>query len=194
MILLSEQNTEEKKTEPQTATIQSPQPPQPVQTTVDPSTAMSAQAQAPAAAIAKQIPVVPYSRPSPNKAATESGSVVVAKALAAQLLSDSRHLSQGIIDERKTAVLNDYTATALGYFSYRSQVQRQRFWGHVVGWELVASQGVDGRGRRDALNAMRAITGAQSTEVVKQPNLLARNIWKKDWKQKAESEGKEVAE
>jgi len=160
--------------------------------TVDPGTQMSSQAQAPPTVVTKNIPVVPYSRPAPAKASNETGSVVVAKALAAQLGSDPRHLSQMVIDERKVAVLNEFTATALGYFSYRSEVDHIRFWGHLVGWELVASQGIDGRGRRDILTAIANAAGVQTTDIARAPNLLARSIWNRDWKEKAEKEGKVV--
>lgn len=184
---MSEHKAEEK---PAAATSDSPPG-----ATVDPGTQVSPQAQSGApVATPKQIPVVPYSRPAPSKAANETGGVIVAKTLAPQLLSDSRHLGQGIIDERKTAVLNEFTATALGYFSYRATVDKQRFWGHLVGWELVASQGIDGRGRRDALTALANASGVSTSELAKAPNLLARNIWNKDWKEKAEKEGKTVVE
>lgn len=162
--------------------------------TIDPKTEMSAHANAPGVPGPKPIPVVPYSRPAPAKAANETGGVIVAKTLAPQLLSDSRHLGQGIIDERKTAVLNEYTATALGHFSYRAEVDHVRYWGHVVGWELVASQGIDGRGRRDALTALANASGVASSEIARAPNLLARSIWQRDWKEKAQAEGKTVVE
>lgn len=189
----TEQKAEEKPAAPQAPTPPAPGPGP--SETVDPKTQVSPQAQ-PGAPLAapKQIPVVPYSRPAPSKAANETGGVIVAKTLAPQLLSDSRHLGQGIIDERKTAVLNEFTATALGYFSYRATVDKQRFWGHLVGWELVASQGIDGRGRRDALTALANASGVSTSELAKAPNLLARSIWNRDWKEKAEKEGKTVVE
>jgi len=142
----------------------------------------------------ESIPIIPYSRPSPLKGAQETGSVIVAKALASQLGSDPRHLAQQLIDERKTAVLNEYVATALGYFSYRGSVDKQRFWNHLVGWELVSSQAIDGRGRRDILTALANISGLQTTDIASKPNVLARNIWKRDWKGKAEASGKTVIE
>lgn len=162
--------------------------------TVDPGTQMSPQSTAAPGAAAKAIPVVPYSRPAPAKNPNLTGSVIVAQTLAPQLLSDSRHLGQGIIDERKVAVLNEFTATALGHFSYRATVDHIRYWEHLVGWELVASQGIDGRGRRDALTALANASGVSNPEVAKPPNILARSIWQRDWKQKAEAEGKTVIE
>jgi hypothetical protein len=91
-------------------------------------------------------------------------------------------------------VLNEFTATALGHFSYRATVDHIRYWEHLVGWELVASQGIDGRGRRDALTALANASGVSNPEVAKPPNILARSIWQRDWKQKAEAEGKTVIE
>lgn len=142
----------------------------------------------------ESIPIIPYSRPSPQKSSSETGSVIVAKELAGQLGSDPRHLGQQLIDERKLAVLNEYTATALGYFAYRGDVDKQRFWNHIVGWELVSSQAIDGRGRRDILTALANTSGIQTHEVARKPDILSRNITKRDWKQKAEASGKTVVE
>ena len=176
--------TEEKKPEPK---VESMDPDLSGQTTpqAHPSAAPTS---------TEAIPIIPYSRPSPQKGVQETGSVIVAKALASQLGSDPRHLGQQLIDERKVAVLNELTATALGYFSYRGTVDHQRFWNHVVGWELVVSQAIDGRGRRDILTALANTSGIQTSEIARQPNVLARNITKRDWKQKAEASGKTVIE
>lgn len=141
-----------------------------------------------------KIPIIPYSRPTQQKGTQETGSVIVAKALASQLGSDPRHLAQQLIDERKVAVVNELTATALGYFAYRGSVDHQRFWNHIVGWELVISQAIDGRGRRDILTALANTSGLQTSEIARQPNVLARNITKRDWKEKAQASGKTVIE
>lgn len=124
----------------------------------------------------------------------ESGSSVVAKSLAPQLGSSPRILGKHQIDERKMAVLNDMTQTALGYFAYRGKVDKVRFYRWISGWELVSSQAVGGLARRHILQAISASSGVTVAEVAGRPNILARNISNRNWKQNAIREGKVVVD
>ena len=129
-------------------------------------------------------------RPQPPTGAKEEGSVIVAKALAEQLGTSPELKSEMRIDERKMGVLSDTTLAALSHFSYRFVYDGVRYWGHITEWWLTGSQGIGGLGRRHILQAIGASTGVQSVEKTKAPNVVARNLWKRDWKQKAEEEGK----
>jgi len=137
------------------------------------------------------LPIAPAtSRPQPESKKTEEGSVIVAKHLAPQLATDPDFLSKGQWDERKLAVLDDGTLAAMSHFSHRYVYDGVRYWGHICEWWLTGSQGIGGRGRTDMLRAIGASAGVQSIERVKQPNVLARNLWNKDWKGKAAAQGK----
>jgi hypothetical protein len=140
----------------------------------------------------RDIPIIAGfpTRPSKESKSEESGSAHVSKALAPQLGSNPRKLAAMEIDERKMAVLDPYVATSLGYFDYRGVVGKIRFWNRLVDWELVTSQAIDGLARRQILQAIANSSGVQISEVVKAPNVLARNIWSRDWKKKAELQGK----
>lgn len=124
----------------------------------------------------------------------EAGVATVAKKLAPQLASDQRHLQKLIIDERKLAVLNDYTQVSVGYFLYRGQVDEIRFWNYIANWELVSSQAIDGRGRTDILNAVAYAASGKPQVVAKKPNVLARHTYARNWKAEAAQEGKVVVE
>ena len=54
-------------------------------------------------------------------------------------------------------------------------------------------QGIGGLGRRHALQAMVNSSGSQvQLDKAKQPNVIARNITNRDWREKAQAEGKIV--
>jgi len=119
---------------------------------------------------------------------------VVAQTLIPQLGSDNLHLTKQIIDMRKYAVLSEPTQAALGYFDYRADVDKIRFWKHVVDWELNSTPSIGGLNRRQNIQAIGAATGARPVEVAEKPNVLARNITNRQWKEKAAREGKMVVE
>lgn len=151
----------------------------------------------PAAAQQSQenLPIVqPLTRPSQQKPSQETGSVIVAKALAAQLASSPEFLYSMLIDERKLAVLDELVVTALNHFEYRNQVDKIRYWGFVVDGERVGSQGVGGIGRRHILTALANTSGIQAIDKADKPNVVARNLWNRDWKDKAAAQGKIVEE
>lgn len=129
-----------------------------------------------------------------NEKKEDTGVSIIAKALAPQLGSAQDSLVKGDIDERKFAVLNELTQPALGYFKFRAKVDKARFWGHVVDWELTSSQAIGGLRARQVLQAIEAAAGSKSLEVAEKPNILARNITDRHWKEKATKEGKLVVE
>jgi len=131
---------------------------------------------------------------APTSGREESGSAVVAKALAPQLGSSPAILEAHHIDERKMAVLNDLTQTALGYFNYRGKVDHVRFFRWISNWELVSSQAVGGLARRHILQAISAASGVTVAEVAGRPNMIARNITNRNWKTNAIRSGKVVVD
>jgi len=132
-------------------------------------------------------------RPKPSPAVKEEGSVIVARELAGQLGTSPEMRAQMRIDELKFSVLNNAaTSVALSHFSYRYVYDGVRYWGHTVEWWLRGSQGVGGLARRHALQAIANSSGIQSIEKAEKPNPIARNLWDRNWKDKAAREGKVV--
>lgn len=124
----------------------------------------------------------------------EAGVATVAKELAPQLASDKRHLAKLLIDERKLAVLNDFTQVSVGYFLYRGQVDEIRYWNYIANWELVSSQAIDGRASSNILKAIAFSASGHPQDVAKKPNVLARHTYARNWKADAAREGKVVVE
>ena len=137
---------------------------------------------------------MPSQRPQAPAKVKEEGNVIVAKALAEQLGTAPELKAQMRIDERKMAVLQDGTLAALSHFSYRNVYDGVRYWGHITEWWLTGSQGLGGLARRHVLQALANTSGIQSVEKARAPNAIARNLWQRDWKKEAESEGKVVDE
>lgn len=135
---------------------------------------------------------MPNIRPQPPSSVKEEGSVIVAKALSEQLGTSPELKAEMRIDERKMAVLTDTTLAALSHFSYRFVYDGVRYWGHITEWWLTGSQGIGGLGRRHILQALANTSGIQVMDKAEKPNAIARNIWDRNWKDKAEKEGKVV--
>ena len=126
----------------------------------------------------------------------EDAVVTVAKALAPQLGSDPKHLSKQEIDQRKFAVLNEPCQAALGHFYYRSEIDKVRYFTYMIAWELTTTPSIGGLGRRQVIQETAAAAGVGKgvLEVAQKPNVLARNITRRDWREKATQEGKVVQE
>ena len=112
--------------------------------------------------------------------------------LVMQLGSSARFLSQGLIDERKMATINELEQVALGHFNYRGQVDGIRYYDELVDWILTSSQGVGGLRARQIIDVTAATSGQPKVEVAQQPNVLARHLWNRDWKEKAQQQGQVV--
>ena len=134
------------------------------------------------------------SRPSAAAGQKEQGSVIIAKHLGPQLGTDPDILAQGHWDERKVAIIDEGTLTALAHFSHRYIYDEVRYWGHITEWWLTGSQGIGGLGRQHILKALMYSSGVQSVEKASKPNIVSRNLFNRGWKEKATSQGKEVEE
>ena len=137
---------------------------------------------------------MPRNRPQQPKSVQKQGSVIVAEELAGQMGTSPELRAQMRIDERKFAVLQDGTLAALSHFSYRHAYDGIRYWGHITEWWLTGSQGIGGLARRHVLQLMANSSGVQAMDKAEKPNAVARNIWKRDWKKDAQSEGKVIDE
>lgn len=135
---------------------------------------------------------MPSLRPQPPQKIKKEGNVVVAEALAEQLGTAPELKAQMRIDERKMGVFTTTEVPALAHFSYRYVYDEIRYWGHIVEWQLTGSQGVGGLARKHILQALANTSGVQSVEKAKKPNVIARQLWDRNWRQNAEQEGKIV--
>ena len=129
-------------------------------------------------------------RGTPREESQEQGVSIIAKSLAPQIGSAQDSLIEQRIDERKFANLDPKVQQASIYFLYRGTVDKVRFFDFMVGNHFVTSQAINGLGKRQVLQAISAAAGNRGLEVAEKPNLLARNLWSRDWKSKAVQEGK----
>lgn len=137
---------------------------------------------------------MPSMRPQQPQKVKEEGNVIVAKALAEQLGTSPELKAQMRIDERKMGVFSTTEVPALAHFSYRYVYDKVRYWGHITEWQLTGSQGVGGLARKHILQALANTSGVHSVDKAKKPNVIARSLWDRNWKQKAEAQGQVVEE
>lgn len=132
-------------------------------------------------------------REKKKEANPESGVSIVGQALAPQLASDNTFLVRQLIDQRKLAVLNPYTQAAMAYFAYRGDPEKDdvRFFSHIVNFELNSSPSIGGLGRRQVIQAIAAAAGGggRALDVASRPNIIARNVYNRDWKKNALEKG-----
>ena len=120
------------------------------------------------------------------------GSAVVASALAGQLGSDPRVIGKARYDMRRLSVITDNDIPLLIYAEIRSK--KSSAWGTFLDMFLNLKTSVGGRGRRDIIKMEQVSHGvptdvASELEAIK-PGFVARHTTKRDWKEKAEREGK----
>jgi len=82
----------------------------------------------------------------------------------------------------------------MGHFAYRAEVDKIRYFDHMIKWELNSSPSVNGLGRRQSIQMVNAAAGGgkNALDVAERPNWLNRNISDRNWKEKAAKEGKVV--
>lgn len=125
----------------------------------------------------------------------ETGTEVISKVLVPQMGSDHTYLSQGKIDRRVFAVLNEYEQVSLAHFAYRGEVDDIRYFAFLVDWILTSSPSLGGLGRRQTIELTAAASGgAKPLEIVRKPNIVSRKLFKRDWRQKAEERGAVIVE
>lgn len=125
----------------------------------------------------------------------QDGTQEIARVLVPQMGSDDTFISKGLIDQRKYAYLEDAgEVLAISHFRYRAKHDNVRYFDHLCDDYLNLTPSIQGLNRRQTIDLTAASTGSKAPELIKKPGLLARNIWKRGWRDKAEREGKVVVE
>lgn len=109
-----------------------------------------------------------------------------------QMASSQFVLGQGRIDERKLTHISELGQVALSHFAYRGKVDKIRFWGFMYEELLALAVSIGGMRANQIIKLVSAYTGSPQPEFAQKPNWLTRNTTQRDWKEKAESEGKTI--
>jgi len=119
----------------------------------------------------------------------DRGPEIVASSLSPQLGSSDKYTRRGEWDMRILSVIEEKDLPFFLYAKIRSR--RSRTWATIYEEVLNLKISIGGRGRRDIIR-MEGVSkgGMPSVESeIPKPNFFARNIWNRNWKQKAEAEG-----
>ena len=136
--------------------------------------------------VSQQIPILPPSRGNQPQIPENIMNLIMQMA-SAQLI-----LGQGRIDERKLTHISDLGQVALSHFAYRGKVDKIRFWGFIYEELLALAVSIGGQRANQIIKIVSAYTGSPQPEFAQKPNWFARNTTQRDWKEKAESEGKTI--
>jgi hypothetical protein len=111
-----------------------------------------------------------------------------------QLATDPVLLAQGLSDARRISKISGIEAIAYSWFlavpDYRGGTWSKQFVANMLNLRMSE----DGWRANQLVRLVASSKGVPAIDVVKRPGFIGRNFTNKDWKQKAEAEGKEVVE
>ena len=114
--------------------------------------------------------------------------------LGSQLGSDDSDLMAGKVNTKRLSKISELESFCFPYFmeipSYRGGNVAKK----IVNHKLDLNMSVNGWRANLINNFVGATRGVPSVEMAKKPGWVGRNLTKKDWKEKAEEEGKIVVE
>ena len=115
--------------------------------------------------------------------------------LAADFGSDQTIISKGTVDIRRFSKIGPIDKFCLAYFLNVPDARGGRFWRTICGNFLNLACSEDGWKTNKAIQLVAGSKGAPSVgELQKKPGVLQRNITDRDWKKKAEEEGRTIVE
>jgi len=122
----------------------------------------------------------------PQDYAEDAGTAMATSPLTPQLGTDFALLARGLTDMRRLSVINESDIFLFLYAKIRSR--KSRVWRTIYDELLNLKVSVGGRGRRDIIRMEAVSKGgpAQVEAEIRKPGLLARNLWKRDWKEREE--------
>lgn len=134
----------------------------------------------------KEIPMLPPSRGKPSIPAENIMNLIM------QMASSGVILGKGKIDERKLTHISDLGQVALSHFAYRGYVDKIRFWAFIYEELLALAVSIGGERANQIIKLTSAYSGSPQPEFAQKPNWLLRNTTQRNWKEKAEQEGKTI--
>lgn len=111
-----------------------------------------------------------------------------------QLATDPALLAQGLSDARRISKITGLEAIAYSWFLVQPDYQGGGWSRQFVANMLNLRMSEDGWRANQLIRLVAGSKGVPSIDVIRKPGVIARNITNRDWKQKADAEGKEVVE
>ena len=115
--------------------------------------------------------------------------------LAPQFGTDSVDLTRGRFDSRIYAKIGPLDVIWIGFFKMVPDMEGGEFCKEFCENYLKLTRSEDGWQQNKQIQVIAGSKGAMGVgELMKRPGLLQRNITQRDWKKKAEEEGKTIVE
>lgn len=127
---------------------------------------------------------------------TTTPDITAETTLAPQFGSETEILAEGQHDQMILSKLKDGVAVPIAYFYAKPKHKGGRFARRFFANYLKLNRSTEGWGVNKMIQAIAASKGVSSGigEIVKKPNIFARNITKRDWQEQAQRDGKTVVE
>lgn len=115
--------------------------------------------------------------------------------LSPQFGTDPKRLAMGEFDHRIYSKIGDLDVIWLSFFSMVPDTEGGEFCKEFCENYTLFSRSEDGWQQNKQIQVIAGSKGATSVgELVKKPGFIQRNITQRDWKKKAEEEGKTIIE
>lgn len=124
----------------------------------------------------------------------EKKEIPVEVILGKQLASDPANLVTGMSDARRLSKITGLEAIAYSWFLAQPDYQGGAWSRQFVANMLNLRMSEDGWRANQLVRLVAGSKGVPSIDIAHKPGFIARHTSQKDWKQKAESEGKEIIE
>lgn len=125
----------------------------------------------------------------------ETEQLTAESVLGPQLGSDPEKLVKARYDNRILSKIHPFEPACMAYFLRKSNKKGGRFWRGLIDDMLKLKRSEEGWGTNKIIQFTAATKGAPSVgELQRKPGILQRNITDRDWKKKAEEQGRTVVE
>lgn len=111
-----------------------------------------------------------------------------------QLATDPALLAQGLSDARRISKISGMEAIAYSWFLAQPDYQGGEWSRQFVANMLNLKMSEDGWRANQIIRLVAGSKGVPGIDVARKPGFIGRHFTQKDWKQKADAEGKEIVE
>lgn len=125
----------------------------------------------------------------------ETEQLTAESVLGPQFGTDPVILVKGKYDNKIYSKIHPFEPACMAYFLRKQDKRGGRFWKGLIGDMLKLKRSEEGWGTNKTIQFTAATKGAPSVgELQRKPNIFQRNVTDRDWKEKAQEQGRTIVE